>query len=78
MEEAGQDVPAWLRGEADRLARHQERRREEGIPDNPRGGRGGGGSSAGGSGCFKCGEEVRCGVLRSSILLVLRLKLRDD
>ena len=38
MEEAGQDVPAWLRGEAERLARHQERRREEGIPDNPRGG----------------------------------------
>ena len=59
MEEAGQDVPAWLRGEAERLARHQERRREEGVPDNPRGGRGGGaGSSGGGSGCFKCGEEV--------------------
>ena len=64
MEEAGQDVPAWLRGEAERLARHQERRREEGIPDNPRGGRGGGGgSSGGGSGCFKCGEEVGGGVL---------------
>merc|ERR1719500_610104 len=44
MEEAGQDVPAWLRGEADRFTKHEARQREEG-----RGGdvRGGGGRSGG-------------------------------
>ena len=54
MEEAGQDVPAWLRGEAERLARHQERRREEGIPDNPRGGREGGAGSSGVTSTHTC------------------------
>jgi hypothetical protein len=52
MEEAGQDVPDWLRGEAERFGKHAARQREEG------GGRGEGGGRPRGSGCFKCGEEV--------------------
>merc|ERR1719500_2176672 len=52
MEEAGQDVPSWLRGEADRFTKHEARQREEG-----RGGDARGGGRSGGSGCFKCGEE---------------------
>merc|ERR1719341_2732733 len=53
MEEAGQDVPSWLRGEADRFNNHQARQREEGRGGDVRGGSG----RSGGSGCFKCGEE---------------------
>jgi len=53
MEEAGQDVPSWLRGEADRFKNHQARQREEGGGGDVRGG----GGRSGGSGCFKCGEE---------------------
>ena len=60
MEEAGQDVPEWLRGEAKRFERHTERQREEGgMGGRGEGGPRGGGGGGGGSGCFKCGQEVR-------------------
>jgi len=53
MEEAGQDVPNWLRGEADRFKNHQARQMEGGRGDV----RGGGAGRSSGTGCFKCGEE---------------------
>ena len=96
MEEAGQDVPSWLRAEADRFSKHEVQGSFEGVlvssyvcaicqtgsnelvarvvfctnmsiatqARQKEEGRGGGdargGGRSGGSGCFKCGEEVGC------------------
>jgi len=62
MEEAGQEVPDWLRREADRFKAWKERKDEE-KATNRRDvaaltGRGGGGrGGGGGDGCHKCGQS---------------------
>jgi len=62
MEEAGQEVPDWLRREADRFKAWKERKDEEkatnrrdvaALTGRVGGGRGGGG----GDGCHKCGQS---------------------
>jgi len=61
MEEAGQEVPDWLRREADRFRAWRERKNEENATNRrdvaALSGRGGGGGRGGGDGCHKCGQS---------------------
>jgi ATP-dependent RNA helicase DDX43 len=58
LEEAGQEVPDWLRREADRYKAWKERKEQEKATGGG-GGRagGGGGRGGGGDGCHKCGQS---------------------
>jgi len=61
MEEAGQEVPDWLRRESDRFKAWKERKDQEKATNrsdaSALSGRGGGSRGGGGDGCHKCGES---------------------